>query len=256
MSTTTTTGAPPASSTATATVHMTLVLDRSGSMVSIRDDVIGGVNALIAEQQAQTGACKFTMVTFDSQGYDYVHMATDIHQVLPITEADFQPRSGTNLYDAIGRAVTELDVRVGAKTGTEVQIFAIFTDGQENSSRTYTREQIFAMIEEHQAKGWTFTYMGANQDAYAQSAAMGISKGSTQAYAGDAGGTREAYRSMSANVTAARSMVASGQSVASSAFFDVAGKFAEADLVARKPDEAVQAGVTDEIADASAPSAE
>lgn len=254
---TTTSSAPPVSSTGGATVHLTLVLDRSGSMEKIRADVIGGVNALVAEQQAQPGTCKFTMVMFDTQGYDYIHMATDIHQVSPIGEADFVPRSGTNLYDAIGRAVTELDVRVGAKNSPEVQIFAIFTDGEENSSRSYTRDQIFIMIEEHQAKGWTFTYLGANQDAYAQSASMGISRGSTQAYAGDGAGAHVAYTSLAANVTAARSSVAAGQTINNMAFFDGAGKFAEADLLSRKPDEAAKAGVTDdESADASAPSAE
>ena len=244
-------GAPSTAQGAGTTVHLTLVLDRSGSMVSIRDDVIGGVNALIAKQQAEPGSCKFTMVTFDTQGYDYVHMATDIHQVTQITEADFVPRSGTNLYDAIGRGITELDVRIGAMKGNEVQVFAIFTDGGENSSRNYTREQVFALIEEHQAKGWTFVYMGANQDAYAQSAAMGISRGSTQAYAGDSGGTQAAYASFAANMSHVRQAAATGQTVNSQDFFVPAGKFAEADFVARRPEEAAAQGITDDTPDSA-----
>ena len=243
MSTTTTT--PPGGSNAAppTTVHLTLVLDRSGSMAKIRSDVIGGINQLIADQQAQPGSCKFTMVTFDTQGYDYVHMATDMAQVLPLAEGDFVPRSGTNLYDAIGRAITELDVRVGAIKAPEHQLFVIFTDGQENSSTTYTRERIFTMIEEHQAKGWTFSYLGANQDAYAQAAAMGIRRGSTQAYAGDGAGAAEAYTSFSSNVSGMRAAAAKGQTVAED-FFVYAGKGAEQDFVARKPDEAAAQGVT------------
>jgi hypothetical protein len=226
-------------------------------MEKIRADVIGGVNQLIADQQAQPGSCKFTMVTFDTQGYDYLHMATPIAQVQPITEADFVPRSGTNLYDAIGRAITELDVRVGVKNAVEVQLFTIFTDGEENSSNTYTREQIFTMIEEHQAKGWNFSYLGANQNAYQQSASIGIRYGSTQAYAGDGAGAQAAYASYSSNVSFMRARAASGQTVGDADFFAGAGKGAEADFVARRPDEAAQSGVVnDAVADASASSAE
>lgn len=243
MSSTTTT--PPGASNAAppTTVHLTLVLDRSGSMEKIRGDVIGGINQLIADQQAEPGNCKFTMVTFDTQGYDYVHMATDMAQVQPLTEADFVPRSGTNLYDAIGRAITELDVRVGAIKTPEIQLFAIFTDGEENSSKTYNREAVFTMIEEHQAKGWTFTYLGANQNAYEEASAMGIRRGSTQAYAGDGAGAAQAYTSFSSNVSGMRAAAATGQAVAED-FFIYAGKGAEADFVARKPEDAAAQGVT------------
>jgi uncharacterized protein YegL len=248
--TSTTTSTPPGGAAAApaATVHLTLVLDRSGSMEKIRGDVIGGINQLVADQQAEPGNCKFTMVTFDTQGYDYVHMATDMAQVLPLTEADFVPRSGTNLYDAIGRAITELDVRVGAIKTPEIQLFAIFTDGEENSSRNYSREQVFTMIEEHQAKGWTFTYLGANQNAYEEAAAMGIRRGSTQAYAGDGAGAQAVYASFSSNVSGMRANTAGGQSVAED-FFVYAGKGAEADFVARNPEEAAAQGVTVEVDD-------
>ena len=228
-------------------VHVTLVLDRSGSMQSIRGDVVGGVNAFIDDQKAQPGSCKLTMVQFDSHGgqlaYEYVYVAEDIANVRTLTPADFVPRGGTPLYDAIGRAITEADVRVGAIKVPEVQLFAIFTDGGENQSTSYNRQRIFEMIEEHQAKGWTFTYLGANQDAYAEAAAMGIAKGSTQAFAGASRGAAAAYASFSANTSALRSSVAGGQSVNSMDFYAAAGKGAEADLLARKPDDVAAKGI-------------
>ena len=35
--------------------HITLILDRSGSMATIRSDVLGGVNTFLKEQQALPG---------------------------------------------------------------------------------------------------------------------------------------------------------------------------------------------------------
>ena len=243
---------PPQVATSPLTVHLTLLLDRSGSMNKIRQDTIGGVNQLIADQQAQPGSCKFTMITFDSQGYDYVHMATDIHNVRPLTEADFVPRGGTPLYDSIDRAITELDVRVGAIKVPEVQLFAIFTDGEDTCSDK-DRSDVFVKIEEHQAKGWTFTYLGANQDAYSVSAGLGIAKGSTQAYLGDGAGAVSAYASFSANTSAMRGAAMKGVAPDPTAFFVAAGKGAEEDLLARKPDDAAAQGV--KIVDPDVPEA-
>lgn len=262
----TTTSTPPNQTTAQAgsgpAVHITLVLDRSGSMFKLRSDVIGGLNAFIEEQKAQPGSCKLTMVQFDTDqnqdlAYDYVYVAEDIANVRLLTDADFVPRGGTPLYDAIGRAITEADVRVGAIKVPEVQLVAIFTDGDENSSTTYNRQQIFVMIEEHQAKGWTFTYMGAGHDAYSTGSSMGIAKGSTQAYLGDAGGAQAAYASFSANTSALRGATAMGQPVAVDAFFVAAGKGAEADLLARKPDDIAGKGIVPDPAfDTEPPTAE
>ncbi len=47
--------------------HITVILDRTGSMQSIRDDVIGGFNAFLQEQQALPGKATLTLVQFDSQ---------------------------------------------------------------------------------------------------------------------------------------------------------------------------------------------
>ncbi len=35
--------------------HMTIILDRTGSMAPIRDDTIGGFNTFLREQKAQPG---------------------------------------------------------------------------------------------------------------------------------------------------------------------------------------------------------
>ncbi len=211
-------------------VHITLVLDRSGSMNSIRQDVIGGFNAFVAEQQAQPGKCCLTMIQFDTQSVDHLYVASPIANVKPMRPEDFVPRGGTPLYDAIGQAIGETETRIRVKKGPEVQLFVIITDGDENQSNRYGKRQIFEMIETKQGEGWVFTFLGANQDAYATGEALGIGKQNVSVFFADAGGTAAAYASVSSNTVGLRSAVskgASGQSLVDSGFYSFAGKGAE-----------------------------
>ncbi len=43
--------------------HITAILDRTGSMLDIRDDVIGGFNAFLVEQQSASAIAALTLVS-------------------------------------------------------------------------------------------------------------------------------------------------------------------------------------------------
>ncbi|MFO0905555.1 MAG: vWA domain-containing protein [Pirellulales bacterium] len=153
---------------------ITLVVDRSGSMDAIRDDAEGGVNAFIAEQAQAPGDACLTLVQFDTE-YEFLEKGT------PIREAGrfrLQPRGGTALLDAVGRAMQETGERLASLPEAErpgLVIFVVMTDGQENSSREYTKAQIKKMIEHQQSVySWQFTFLGANQDAFAEAESLGI----------------------------------------------------------------------------------
>ncbi len=227
-------------------VNITLVLDRSGSMEEIRSDVIGGVNQFIAEQQDGPGEARLTLIMFDTNAgaMDYVvlYAGRDISEVPRLTTTTFVPRGSTPLYDALGRAIEEIDARTASE---DVQLLAVFSDGKNNASRKHTKAQIFEMISAREKQGWVIALMMANADAYAEGSSMGFTVGNTQAYAGDSGGTQLVYASFSANTTALRGAAAGGQSVNSTAFFDQAGKSAEKDLLERKPEDPAALGVTD-----------
>lgn len=227
-------------------VHITMVLDRSGSMQMTRDDVIGGFNAFLEEQQAQPGECRLTMIQFDSGGVDHLHVATPIRGVRPMTEKDFVPRGGTPLYDAIGQAIGEAEARIIAKTVVEVQLFVIITDGKDNDSNRYTKRQISTMIEEKQGKGWVFTFMGANFDAYAVGESLGIKAKNVSSFAANVDGTAAAYASVSSNTVGLRSAVlqgATGQSVNDAGFYSFAGKGAEAFTIQQGSTTSVHPGI-------------
>jgi len=153
---------------------ITLVVDRSGSMQERREDAQGGVNAFIQQQVKEPGEATLTLVQFDAE-YEVVHSGVPIEDV---PEYELVPRGMTALLDAVGRAINETGKRLSdlkKKARPGLVIFVINTDGLENSSREFSREQIREMIERQQEQyDWHFTYLGANQDAFAEARGMGI----------------------------------------------------------------------------------
>ncbi len=153
---------------------ITLVIDRSGSMASIQSDAEGGVNSFITEQAKHPGEALLTLVQFDTE-YEFLHRGVPIGK---IPHFQLVPRGSTALLDAMGRAINETGERLAKLAEADrpgLVIVVIMTDGQENSSREFNREQIRKMVEHQQSKyNWRFIYLGANQDAFAEAQGMGI----------------------------------------------------------------------------------
>jgi len=188
---------------------LTVVLDRSGSMASCKDDAEGGLNEFIKNQKAHPGDCLFSLVQFDTE-YEFVHRAVPIKSVPRCT---LMPRGSTALLDAVGRAIIETGERLRATDEAQrpgLAVFVIVTDGQENSSHEFTKQKIKDMIE-HQTTHykWQFTFLGANQDAFAEAAAMGIPAAGTANYRQ----TARAFRGAGTNVARMRQATAKGESV-------------------------------------------
>jgi len=226
--------------TSTTPLHIYFLIDRSGSMEVIRSDVIGGFNSFLHEQQETPGECQMTLVLFDSQDPSEVLAdARSIAEIPKLDAATFVPRSGTPLYDALGHLVAEATIRAERRKGSgepdESILFVIFTDGEENSSVEYDRDKIFKLIEKREAAGWTFAYLGANQDAYSQGGRMGLSRGNTQNFVGDACGTEAAMRSASRSASARRAALARNEAIDNSRFFE-GNREADEDAQRRRKD--------------------
>jgi uncharacterized protein YegL len=151
-----------------------LVVDRSGSMQDIRTDAEGGVNAFIENQAKESGEALLTLVQFDTE-YEFLHTGVPIKNV---TKYNLVPRGSTALLDAVGRAINETGERI-AKLDEAYRpglvVFVVMTDGLENSSREFSKSKIKEMIRHQQDNyGWQFTFLGADQDAFAEANAMGI----------------------------------------------------------------------------------
>jgi hypothetical protein len=183
--------------------RLVFLLDRSGSMQSIRSDIIGGFDAFIAEQRATEGLCTVTLAQFDDE-YEIVYHGIALGQVPPLA---LFPRGRTALHDSMGKLITDTVAEVNAlaeadKPGTVV--VAIMTDGLENASREWRGADIKALVEQQtNDHGWEFLYMGADQDAVEVGRGLGVKEGQAIAYA--KGKSREAMMATSSSISGYRS---------------------------------------------------
>lgn len=189
---------------------ITVVTDRSGSMSTCKQEAENGLNHFIEEQKKQPGSALFSLVQFDTE-YEFLYRGVPIESV---ARYRLIPRGMTALLDAVGRAVNETGARLREMAEADrpgLVIFVIVTDGQENSSHEFTKAQIKEMIE-HQQKdyAWQFTFLGANQDAFAEAHSMGIQGASVQFMNATA---QAAYTGASANVSRMRGMSSVGAEV-------------------------------------------
>lgn len=182
---------------------ITIILDRSGSMDSVKDDTIGGFNNFLGEQQQVEGEAVLSLVQFDDQ-YEVVYLDKDINSAAKLTEATFQPRGMTALFDAVGRTINSVGNRL-ASTAEEERpdkvLFVIMTDGFENASHEFAASKISEMIN-HQRNvyKWEFMFIGANQDAVLSAREIGIPAAAALTYAANAEGTQIAYNMMASKV--------------------------------------------------------
>ena len=125
---------------------ITLVVDRSGSMAQVREDAEGGVNSFIQQQANEPGEALLTLVQFDTE-YEFLHKGVPISQV---PKYDLVPRGMTALLDAVGRAINETGERLAKMDEQDrpgLVVFVVMTDGQENSSKEFSKADIKAMIQ-------------------------------------------------------------------------------------------------------------
>jgi Mg-chelatase subunit ChlD len=181
--------------------HVYFLLDRSGSMAKFADDVIGGFNAFVKEQQTESSdstGLDMTLVQFDSMDpQEVVFSARDIDDVPPLCEKKFQPRGMTPLFDAMGGVISLAEAGEEARGGEEQIVVVTFSDGMENASTEHSRSSVVARVEAKQKEGWTFVFLGANQDSYATGGGLGMKGANIQNFAHDAKGTQEAWSAMS-----------------------------------------------------------
>ncbi len=181
--------------------HITIILDRSGSMESIRDATIAGFNAFLHAQRTVPGKATLTLVQFDSlDSYEVVHRFRSSQEVPDLTHDTFVPRHGTPLLDALGRGINDLEQGLNALAEAdkpERVITAIITDGAENASREFTKTMIVDRIAEKRNDGWQFVFLRADLSAIHEARDLGVDRNSTFAFEKDEAGTTEAWTTLS-----------------------------------------------------------
>ncbi len=179
--------------------EIVFILDRSGSMMGLEKDTIGGFNSMIEKQKKQDGDCYVSTVLFDNVS-EVLHDRVKLENIPEMTEDDYTVRGCTALIDAIGGAIHHIgNIHKYARPEDvpEHTMFVITTDGQENASHRYTSAQVKKMIERQKEKyGWEFLFIGANIDAVETAARYGIDRDRAVNYNADGKGTQIVYESV------------------------------------------------------------
>lgn len=153
-------------------VHNLIILDESGSMSSIYRETLSAINETLSTiRLAQKDHPKqhhfVSIITFKGFGMESIKVRrdrVDINVVEDFSDNDYNPAGLTPLYDAMGLGITKLERNISDDDRVMV---TIITDGLENTSKEYTYKTVTDLVSRQKEKGWTFAYIGANQDSEA-----------------------------------------------------------------------------------------
>ncbi len=155
--------------------EIVFILDESGSMGHLKDSTISNFNEVLESQKNLDTKfpAYFTTVVF-SNSMKKICDHREIHEVENMTSENYKPSGCTALMDTLGKTINEMSEI--DKDNDKNVIFIIITDGYENASREFKREDIKKMIEAKREMGWNFIFFGANIDSNKEAESLGIDK--------------------------------------------------------------------------------
>ena len=171
-------------------LEMVLILDKSGSMSGLESDTIGGFNSMIDKQKEAGVDAKVTTVLFDT----HFRTLQDIKKVEKLTAKAYVASGNTALLDAVGETINKISKVEDIYAKNRAVLFVIITDGQENSSKEYSKAQIKKKISDKQEKyDWEFIFLGANIDAASEAESIGIQRSNAVKYQNNSEGVQKNF---------------------------------------------------------------
>ena len=149
-------------------VHNLIILDESGSMESIKKNIIQGFNEIVQtvkgiEKEFPEQEHFISLISFNGLGQKLLHFIDPVNKLHLIDDKRYMPDATTPLYDAMGFAIAKLKQHLLNQTDYNVLV-TILTDGEENASKEYKGSDIKRIIEDLKLNNWTFTYIGTDHD--------------------------------------------------------------------------------------------
>ena len=159
-------------STAKTRVYNIIILDKSGSMNSIRKEAIDGCNETIGSIRAaqkrhhDTQDHYISLAAFCECGIDMIYDKTPIDEAETLTWEKYSPCCMTPLFDAIGNTVKRMETYTKSiEEFVETSVLVtIITDGYENASKEWNSLEVKKLIEACKEQGWMFSFIGASED--------------------------------------------------------------------------------------------
>lgn len=182
------------------------ILDKSGSMHSMREQAVTGFNEFVKSQRELDGVTRVTLVQFN-HNREVVYEARDISAVPDLSYNTYVPSGNTALRDSVGFVLSE---HLATCSPDETNIVAILTDGAENSSTEYSLEAVKALLADAEAKGWEILFLGANMSKADVVNSYGINASNVSTFAATQKGVHDAFTTLSATAGSYRSMKSMG----------------------------------------------
>lgn len=166
------------------TAHTVMILDGSSSMTSAQEATISGFNEFLEVQKKSSIPTNVTVFMFNGTDVKTIVSNVPAKDVEPLTKYNYSPNGMTNLLDAIGTAIEHVNAQLTAlkkEHRPSVEI-CILTDGEENMSHRFDNRTIREMKKACEDKNWSFTFVGADIDAFAVSGSLGFGSHNTLQY--------------------------------------------------------------------------
>lgn len=189
--------------------HITVILDRSGSMQAIKSDIIGGFNTFLKEQKEVPTKSTFTLIQFDTVNhYEIVHNFKPISEIPELTDKTFVPRGGTPLLDCLGRGINDLSEQISKLPEDKKPdriFFVVITDGHENSSTEFHKEDIVKLIDKKKSEDkWEFLFLSADLQAISDARQFGINQTNVFVFSKDKKEVNKMWENLSYKLSMAR----------------------------------------------------
>lgn len=203
------------------TNHVCFVVDRSGSMGSIRGRVVSVFNAQLKTVQKNAKAAGqqtfFSTFMFHSTVDAPRHFAVPVEKVPKLQPKDFKLGGTTALLDAVGTAITRLQKVKGATKEDTSFLIVVITDGAENASRKYKRT-LKSLIKQVQKTGrWSLAFLVPPRSEGSLTR-FGIPRGNVTRWDATARGTKVMDEKLSAGLQTFYKARASGQKAVNTFF--------------------------------------
>ena len=153
-------------------LKIVVILDESGSMDVIRNDMIKSINSFVKEQKQIKGKpATFTLIKFNGS-INRVIKNKNLNEIEDLNNNDYVPNGNTALYDCIGDTINwfrnEKDV-----------LLVVVTDGMDNASRTYNKYQVMNSLDEkRKTNNWSYVYLSNDLTTVKQGDDLGFKNSS------------------------------------------------------------------------------
>jgi hypothetical protein len=166
-------------------------------MKHLRNAALAGFNTLLDEQKKLVVPTRFSL-SFFSDDVSVLHNGVPIAGIGAMESTSYRPEGNTALLDGIGAMIEMVAERVDLSPLPARVLVAILTDGMENSSVRFSKEEIFELISFRRlACDWQFLFMGRGSQTVQTGLSFGIQRLNIVEFGADPEGIRKLMLALS-----------------------------------------------------------